>query len=1089
MTEQMQAFPVSGLQIRRLPAFNNDASSAAVYQLPATVKNVTPNATPAYLYACYPDIEAHDEAHWIQQAQSVIQAHESLRSELVDMAGLEQPLQQIHEQASPLFFNSSSAQPVAFETIVEQLQSQACRLAVVVHQQADQHQLILVGDSRFIDRPSLDLIASALLGEFEIDEEAVQYVDFIDWQEEQLQQQQRAAIAIDACHLPFTMDSAPKQEATHRYRYHEFVIGQEHSQALQELAQRHQVEYASLLFSTWQLMLSQLSDDRSIPVAWHHHGRNDELSTAVGVYECHLPIPMAKDQQRFLDLVIANESQYQQAIQEQYQLAWQQQQACHYSFEWQQLTAQAQHSVFLDETSIKLSIQKQDQSLVCYLWVDTQIYSLDYAETLAKHYAQLIQLWLAEDNNALKQDLSALRHQTITSDSASNVAENEYTGNAKNVVLAFEQQAEQHPEAIALAFKEGTLSYADLNRQSNRLAHYLVQKSLGAANTEAQINVGIYARRGPAFIIAMLACLKAGAAYVTLDPEYPAQRLQQIIEQGQLALILSAEADAETQLLSHGESDSQQAVAIVPYAQNHNSVEIKLPTDWHKNQILCENLDRSLHQEQLAYLLFTSGSTGKPKGVAVSHGNLMVSTTARIQYYQHQPSCFLVLSSLAFDSSVAGIFWSLCTGATLCLPEPKEELNILGLSVLMKRYQVSHLLCLPALYRAMLDQNIHQDCSSLKTVIVAGEACPSSLVEKHQQQSDIPLVNEYGPTEATVWCCAHTFETANKKHESNTHQRRFVPIGQAIPGTQLHVLDEQQRPVFPGVSGELYIGGANVTRGYFQQAVETAQRFYPDTLSQQHGARLYRSGDRVRQHFDGVLEFLGRNDHQVKIRGHRIELSEIERQLSSHPAVIACAVLVQQEQAGAAQNAQLIACVASNNGDESQLQYFLEQRLPAYMVPNRWMLLDQLPITANGKVNRQALQQLANEHDHQQQQRPEYVAPRSAAETVLCQLCAELMKVDQVGIRDNFFHLGGDSILSLQLVARAAKQGVEITPQELFDHPTIEDAAAIARECDPNTIAEQSNTQATTPTSNDDSSHIDVDLDDDELAALMGEIE
>jgi aryl carrier-like protein len=270
--------------------------------------------------------------------------------------------------------------------------------------------------------------------------------------------------------------------------------------------------------------------------------------------------------------------------------------------------------------------------------------------------------------------------------------------------------------------------------------------------------------------------------------------------------------------------------------------------------------------------------------------------------------------------------------------------------------------------------------------------------------------------------------------------------------------------------------------------VETAQRFYPDTLSQQHGARLYRSGDRVRQHFDGVLEFLGRNDHQVKIRGHRIELSEIERQLSSHPAVIACAVLVQQEQAGAAQNAQLIACVASNNGDESQLQYFLEQRLPAYMVPNRWMLLDQLPITANGKVNRQALQQLANEHDHQQQQRPEYVAPRSAAETVLCQLCAELMKVDQVGIRDNFFHLGGDSILSLQLVARAAKQGVEITPQELFDHPTIEDAAAIARECDPNAITQQSNTQATTPTS-DDSSHIDVDLDDDELAALMGEIE
>ena len=430
--------------------------------------------------------------------------------------------------------------------------------------------------------------------------------------------------------------------------------------------------------------------------------------------------------------------------------------------------------------------------------------------------------------------------------------------------------------------------------------------------------------------------------------------------------------------------------------------------------------------DNLAYVIYTSGSTGRPKGVFVSNQNLIHSTTARFTYYERPIETFLLLSSFAFDSSVAGIFWTLCQGGALLLPPKGIERDPSELRNLISRHQVTDMLCLPSLYALLLDQAQPGQLASLRTVIVAGEACPEELITNHYEQLDqAVLFNEYGPTEGTVWSTVARFKP----------QTSQVTIGSAISNVCVYVLDDHLNIVPIGVGGEIYIGGEGLTRGYLNQPELTAQRFVPNVFNSQPGARLYKTGDLARYLPDGDLVLLGRNDHQVKLRGYRIELNEIEAVMLQHPDVREVVVVCREDSPNDKRLVAYLVVEKESAPSTSDLRQYLQAELPAYMVPSVFMTLTELPLAPNGKVNRHAL-------PVPEGARPElnilYAAPETVIEKRLAGIWGSVLNVERIGRDDNFFDLGGHSFLVVKVHERIRQEmQVEIPLIKLFEFPTI----------------------------------------------------
>ncbi len=446
---------------------------------------------------------------------------------------------------------------------------------------------------------------------------------------------------------------------------------------------------------------------------------------------------------------------------------------------------------------------------------------------------------------------------------------------------SFERRAEERPDTVAIIFEDVAWTYSELNASADRLGIRL--RELGV---RAGMYVGLCVHRSPDMLIAILAILKAGGAYVPLDPANPPERLCFILEDTKAPLILTQKrlvaalpkTDARILILDTVglEGDIREVAIINRDADVHDLTTvpevISLPING-------QNVpSEPVHRTDPAYVIYTSGSTGRPKGVVVCHANLSHSTDARRRVYPESPERFLLLSSFAFDSSVAGLFWPLCTGGTVVLPRPRLELDMDGLASLIDTHKVTHTLCLPSLYGLLLDHAPTERLRSLRTVIVAGESCPTSLARRHERLLPrTKLFNEYGPTEATVW--STVFEVPPQLGGQS------VPIGRPIPNVQVYLLDMHGLPVPVGVPGELYIAGAGLARGYLNLPEVTAECFTVHPFSDDPGARVYRTGDLARYRSDGTLEFIGRIDDQVKIRGHRIEPGEIAAALMEHPGV------------------------------------------------------------------------------------------------------------------------------------------------------------------------------------------------------------
>ncbi len=603
-----------------------------------------------------------------------------------------------------------------------------------------------------------------------------------------------------------------------------------------------------------------------------------------------------------------------------------------------------------------------------------------------------------------------------------------------------EAQVELTPDAIAVESATQQLTYRELNTQANQLAHYLQQQGV-----KPETLVGICVERSPMMLVGILAILKAGGAYIPIDPNYPAERINYIVADAGINLLVIQQGTGFGRGSSRREASPLGRTS--PTEVSSTVETINLDTDWQIiTQASIDNPDSNVQPSNLAYCIYTSGSTGQPKGVMIQHDSLVNFVCAAVDQYQITESDrILQFASISFDAAVEEIYPSLIVGGTVVLAN--SELNCAEVFISKCQDLQITILDLPTAYWQQLVSEIVTlrlvvpEC--IRLVIIGGEQINHQYVQQwHDYLGTTPeLINTYGPTEATVvtTICSLASQSTSK-----------LPIGKPLPNVQVYVLDADLQPVPVGVTGELYVGGAGVARGYLNRPELTREKFIPNPFTVNRfptslsphlpipSSSLYQTGDLARYLPDGNLEYLGRIDHQVKIRGFRIELAEIEAVIATHPAVRET-VVVAREQAG---RKQIVAYLIPAQKDWAidELRQFLESKLPQYMLPSSYALIQEFPLTTSGKIDRLALTESETSSLPTQTDYQEAITP---VEQQLVSIWQEVLALEQVGINDNFFELGGDSIISLQVIFKANQVGLRLTPKQLFQHQTIAQLAMV----------------------------------------------
>ncbi len=578
----------------------------------------------------------------------------------------------------------------------------------------------------------------------------------------------------------------------------------------------------------------------------------------------------------------------------------------------------------------------------------------------------------------------------------------------------FEQQVERTPQAVAVEFEGTPLTYAELNARANQLAHHLRGLGVGADTL-----VGVFMERSLEMVIALYGIVKAGGAYVPIDPEYPADRVAFMLEDAAVPVLLTQ---------SH----------LVGQLPARECQRLCLDTEWDRVAMeSAANPVRNITAKNLAYMIYTSGSTGKPKGAMNEHRGI----TNRLLWMQDQygltaADTILQKTPFSFDVSVWEFFWPLLAGARLLVAKPGGHRDAAYLVDLIVKEQVTVLHFVPPMLRIFLEDSGVKSCVSLRHVICSGEALPYDLQEKFFNLLPAQLHNLYGPTEAAVDVTHYTCQ--------RNGARKIVPIGRPVANTQIHILDPKLQPVAVGVTGELYIGGVQVGRGYHNRPELTAEKFIADPFRTDPDARLYKTGDECRWLSDGNIEYLGRADFQVKIRGFRIELGEIETALAGHPVVKECVVIAREDTPG---EKMLVGYILPHPGaspEASDLRAHLKKDLPDYMVPSAFVLVEHFPLSPNGKLDRKAL---PHPDGHRLENRTEYVAPHDPLEESLARIWATSLRVKRVGRNDNFFDLGGHSLLAVRIINEIEKlYQKRLTIGTLLQAPTVGDLARALEE-------------------------------------------
>ncbi|MFD3507520.1 amino acid adenylation domain-containing protein [Nocardia sp. NPDC058666] len=619
----------------------------------------------------------------------------------------------------------------------------------------------------------------------------------------------------------------------------------------------------------------------------------------------------------------------------------------------------------------------------------TDVLSQPLVDQLLEHFGRLLDSALRAPRRRLRDlDMLGAADRAALLDRSHGVLVDQP---ATTLVALFEKAAAATPDALALLSDDTELTYAALHARANRLAHWLIDQGVGTEDI-----VGLRLGTSVDFIVALLAVLKAGGAYLPIDPAYPDDRIEYLVEDAKPRLLLGPVEFAS----------AEEAAA---------SKSATAPTD-------AERL-RPLLPSNLAYVIYTSGSTGKPKGVPVPHNAIAEHIVCFNADWDMTPADRMMQSaSVSFDASLADIALPLTVGAQLIVPKPNAFRDIRYVADLISRREVTVLQMVPSMLSTFLLLPEISEWQSLRQIPVGGEALPGEVADRLANTLDAELRNHYGPTEAVV--CSTYMPVEGPQGTG------VVPIGIPNRNVFTYVLDEALQLVPDGVVGELYLGGDQLARGYLDRAGLSAQRFVADPFAGPAGARMYRSGDLVRRNTFGELEFIGRADEQVKVRGFRIELGEVEAAIAAHPAVAQCVVVVTEDPAIGAMLAAYVV-PAQGSIDLEQIQTFAASGLPEFMVPSAFAVIAEIPLTVNGKLDKRALPTAtpAVARIHR--------APATATERKVCALFGNLFSLDEVGAEDSFFELGGHSLLAARLVAQVrAEFGIELDVRVVFDSPT-----------------------------------------------------
>ena len=956
---------------------------------------------PAPLLArCSVDLGGAGEAAARTALAALLDRHEILRTTFVRRPGMKLPSQVIHDR---------------LETGRDEAEIDLAAGPVVVaafSETGGESRLALTLPAACADARSLVVLATELREALAGREgagggEPVQYADYAEWRSEVLS----SAEPVEAAALPASpaLPFAPRDaSAAGPVRAVALALD---GAAIVRGAEACRASEAAFLEACWHACLARVAGEETVVVGTVLDGRaNAELATAIGPYAQALPLASTIEETTSLVELVDRVARARLKLE-------QQQDGADAA-----VLADTARRCSIGFSSVEVPGSAGIGSLVAapvpflaeLVWIggDARRAELHVAPALVESgTADLLAQTLAAivAGGAADPDAAVLDLPVTAADGPrAAFAGTPARGDGETVAARFERMVAEAPHADAVVAADGTLSYAELNARANRLAHRL--RSLGVGRGSV---VSLCMERSTHSIVALLATLKAGGAYLPLNFEHPPARLAHQI------------AEAESRVLL---AESSVADRLPPFDRD----------------LVVVDADESLGEEpdsdpphvndadDLVYVMYTSGSTGTPKGAGITHRNLVnyaAGVLDRLGPDGGDRATFGAVSALSTDLGNTSIFAALLGGGTLHLVPPADALDGERFAAYVRANPLDVLKITPSHLRTLLDAGEPAAVLPRRWLVLGGEALPWQLADRIEEaRPQCRILNHYGPTETTVGTC--TFEV-----DSGSRQGATVPIGTPLPGTHAYVVDRQLRLVPPGVPGELCIGGVGVARGYVGRPDETAARFVPDPFADEPDARMYRTGDRVRALADGSIEFLGRVDDQVKIRGYRVEPGEVERVLAAHPAVRQAAVVARADADGG--NELLAYVVHARDASTDELQRFLRDSVPAYMVPSRFVRVDALPLTPSGKIDRRSLPDPG-----ELEREVEYVAPRTPLEEELARIWEDLLGVERVGVNDDFFALGGHSLLATQAVIRIRNAVADIPLHSLFNAPTV---AALAQ--------------------------------------------
>jgi amino acid adenylation domain-containing protein/non-ribosomal peptide synthase protein (TIGR01720 family) len=888
----------------------------------------------------------------------------------------------------------------------------------------------------------ISLVYAACAGNEELTVEPIQYADVAEWHNELLEAEDREAgkdywrrqdlHAISSLRLPF---EPPVEDGNFEYSTFDLNIERDLLEKIAAFSEQRNTSTDVFLLTCWYMLLRRLTGQDQMIAGVGLDGRKyEELEEAVGLLIKYLPLQCHLDKTKSFDKLLV---EVDETVSEAY--TWQEYfdwtlidkpdlrgakpSPALFCFDFQEPAAEytaagvafslRQHHACADSFKIKVSCSHRADRLCAQFHYDSKLYTAEDVERIAGEFFSLMQSALGSPQLPVDEleMMSVAERQRLVHEINSTETVNARVGCVHQL---FEEHAARSPDDVAVVFEDRQLTYSELNARANQLAHYLRKSGVAPETT-----VAICMERSTELLVGLLGILKAGGAYVPLDPALPTERLSYVLEDSRAKLLLTNRSLHETFAGS--------GVAAVCLDADFEII----------SQEPAQNPEQQATAENLAYVIYTSGSTGQPKGVAVEHRQLVNYVCAVLERLSLPAGAsFATVSTFAADLGNTSVFASLCNGGTLHVISQERASTPALFADYMRRYRVDCLKIVPGHLAALLNASPWRDVLPRRRLILGGEACGWDLIDKlRAEMPDGAIINHYGPTETTVGVLTYQAGEAQPKRISQT-----VPLGKPLAGARAYVLNEHWQPAATGVAGELYIGGAGVSRGYFQRPSLAAEKFMPDPFSAEPGARLYRTGDRARYLPDGDIEFLGRVDNQIKLRGFRIEPGEIEAVLSQSPHVRENVVVLREDAPGHRRLVAYLVAEPQTSPGIDELRNFAAGKLPDYMVPSAFVQMPALPLTPNGKIDRRAL---PLPEEVRPEAKKKFVAPRNEIEEMLAEIWSKVLRVKHPGVHDNFFTLGGDSILSIQIIARANQAGLRLTPRQLFQHQTIAELAEV----------------------------------------------